>query len=450
MTQEVIAHSLEESSIDHEKLINEEYKIWKKNAPYLYDMIVTHALEWPSLTVEWLPDIERPPNKNVTIQRLILGTHTSDEESNYLKIVTVTLPSDVMRPDTRGTFDDEKAELGGYSGAECKINITNMIYHEGEVNRARYMPQNPCLIATRTISGPIYIFDYTKHPSNPSTNDERICRPDVTLEGHTKEGYGLEWNKKKKGYLISCADDAIVCLWDVSASSKENRKLSPLCTFSGHSASIEDVAWHHFNENVFGSVGDDRKLLFWDTRMHEKPTESVIGDDVHVVHNAEINCLAFCPNNEFILATGSADNTVALWDSRNLKTKIHSLETHTNEVLQLDWSPMHETIIASAGADRRLNVYDLSRIGMEQDAEDAEDGPPELLFVHGGHTSKITDFSWNPNEPWVICSTAENNILQVWQMASAIYQDQEETELESSDISSSEEQSQEKKRSKDH
>lgn len=39
-----------------EKVINEEYKIWKKNTPFLYDLIMTHALEWPSLTVQWLPD----------------------------------------------------------------------------------------------------------------------------------------------------------------------------------------------------------------------------------------------------------------------------------------------------------------------------------------------------------------------------------------------------------
>lgn len=45
--------------------------------------------------------------------------------------------------------------------------------------------------------------------------------------------------------------------------------------------------------------------------------------------------------------------------------------------------------------------------------EDAEDGPPELLFIHGGHTAKISDFSWNPNEPWVICSVSEDNIMQV-------------------------------------
>ena len=46
---------LENEQMD-EKLINEEYKIWKKNAPFLYDCIITTALEWPTLTTQWLPD----------------------------------------------------------------------------------------------------------------------------------------------------------------------------------------------------------------------------------------------------------------------------------------------------------------------------------------------------------------------------------------------------------
>lgn len=39
-----------------EKMINEEYKTWKKNAPFLYDMILSTALDWPTLTVQWFPD----------------------------------------------------------------------------------------------------------------------------------------------------------------------------------------------------------------------------------------------------------------------------------------------------------------------------------------------------------------------------------------------------------
>ena len=40
---------------EEEQIINEEYRIWKKNSPFLYDLLLCHVLEWPSLTVEWLP-----------------------------------------------------------------------------------------------------------------------------------------------------------------------------------------------------------------------------------------------------------------------------------------------------------------------------------------------------------------------------------------------------------
>ena len=39
-----------------EKISAENYKIWRKNVPYLYDIMVAHAFEWPSITVQWLPD----------------------------------------------------------------------------------------------------------------------------------------------------------------------------------------------------------------------------------------------------------------------------------------------------------------------------------------------------------------------------------------------------------
>ena len=45
----------------------------------------------------------------------------------------------------------------------------------------------------------------------------------------------------------------------------------------------------------------------------------------------------------------------------------------------MSWSPGNETILASSSGDRRIHVWDLSRIGEEQNPEDAEDGAPELL-----------------------------------------------------------------------
>ena len=58
---------------NEEKMINEEYKIWKKNSPFLYDTVMTHSLEWPSLTVQWLPEIIKQPDREVNIHKLLLG-----------------------------------------------------------------------------------------------------------------------------------------------------------------------------------------------------------------------------------------------------------------------------------------------------------------------------------------------------------------------------------------
>ncbi|TVU18586.1 hypothetical protein EJB05_34693, partial [Eragrostis curvula] len=99
------------------------------------------------------------------------------------------------------------------------------------------------------------------------------------------------------------------------------------------------------------------------------------------------------------------------------------------EVVQVGWSPKNETILASSCLGRRLMVWDLSRIGQEQTLEDAEDGPPELLFIHGGHTSEICDFSSNQCEDWVVASVAGDNILQIWQMAENIYHDEDDLSI---------------------
>ena len=40
--------------------------------------------------------------------------------------------------------------------------------------------------------------------------------------------------------------------------------------------------------------------------------------------------------------------------------------------------------------------------------------------MHGGHTNRISDFSWNLSDPWVTASAAEDNLVQVWKPASAI------------------------------
>ena len=73
----------------------------------------------------------------------------------------------------------------GLAAGENRLDIETKILHDGEINKARFMPQKYNVIATKTISGEVHIFDYTQHPTKPE--NEQI-KPQLRLLGHTKEG----------------------------------------------------------------------------------------------------------------------------------------------------------------------------------------------------------------------------------------------------------------------
>lgn len=65
---------------------------------------------------------------------------------------------------------------------------------------------------------------------------------------------------------------------------------------------------------------------------------------------------------------------------------------------------------------------------MEQLPEDVEDGPPELVYTHGGHNACVSDVSWNPETstmPWMIASVSEDNLLQIWQPSKKAFESEE-------------------------
>jgi len=402
-----VEDSISEDEDHHEnRIINEEYKRWKKNTPFLYDLVVAKALDWPSLTVEWFPHVHRTEGA-YSVQGLLMGTHTSnddDDEQNYLLVAECHLPI-------------EDTALTGNGGPPAKVEIKQKINHPGEVNRARLVPQMPWVIATKSTSADVLIFNTKNHPATPQDNS---VKNELFLKGHTSRlgnSYGMSWNLIKEGYLLSAAEDQTICLWDIEGGTPLGQNLKAMTTFRAHTHVVEDVAWHPMHETFFASVGDDKLAIIWDSRdLPNKPVVQI------QAHNDAVNCISFNPFDEVYCLTGSSDKTVALWDLRNLKTKLHSFEGHSADINQVQWSPHYSTVFASSSADRRVNIWDLKRIGATQTDEEKEDGCPELLFVHGGHTARVSDVCWSPNDPYVLASVAEDNILHVWKMAQPIYE----------------------------
>ena len=111
-----------------------------------------------------------------------------------------------------------------------------------------------------------------------------------------------------------------------------------------------------------------------------------------------LGILPFVSCSEFILATGSADKDCwpcGIWEIWNLSC------------IPFNKIRMKYSRVSDCPTVRGLQWYWLQTqcLGFKSNwrgtLEDAEDSPLEL--IHGGHTVKIADFSWNPNEPLVIC-----------------------------------------------
>ena len=145
----------------------------------------------------------------------MLGTHTASGNQNYLEIAQIQLPNSIAAESK--DYDEEREEIGGYGGAgskkapavEAKFTIIQKIDHKGEVNKARYQPQNANIIATMCTDGRVMVWDRSKHSSVPTG----VVSPELELLGHQDEGFGLSWSPHKAGHLVTGSQDMTVKLW---------------------------------------------------------------------------------------------------------------------------------------------------------------------------------------------------------------------------------------------
>lgn len=241
------------------------------------------------------------------------------------------------------------------------------------------MPQNPHIIASWSVDHGVLIWDRTHHTLKPR-EDTSNCDPDITCEGHDKEGFGLSWSPHEKGILASASEDGTVKTWNVEGQGRNAKTIQCLQTWSHHTSVVNDVQHHPLHHSWIATASDDLSWAIIDPRQDERNRPA---HQKHDAHTDAINAIACHPKWGYTVATGSADKTVAIWDLRCLDKKVHTIESHQDAVIQLQWHPHDPAILTSGSYDRRICIYDLSRTGEEQTDEEAEEGAPELYVdVH--------------------------------------------------------------------
>lgn len=391
-----------------EKLINEEYKIWKKTSPLLYDLLYTYACDSPPLTAKWMNNYEvdkTSENEEFINANILMGTNAK-EGQNHVKLVSVSLP-----PTLSQSYKNESSvKIPNSLLKSRQLKIVREWNHPGEVNKLQ-INQSNTLFVTHTNTGDILLYDIKDKESKTHKS---------TLKFHTKEGFGLEWNpnSSKENQLVSCSEDCKIALWDINNGSM-SKEIKPLQVIGSHESIVNDVSWNASIDSIFASVSDDSSYQIHDLRLPSGPIIHII--DAHNDPDSEsnlnypINSVDFNKTVPSVFATGGSDNSIQIWDLRNPSIPVRRLIGHKAPVVGLKF---HENYLLSSSTDHRAMIWDLNKLDAgEPDKRRADSVDPCLSFMHGGHTGKVTDADWHPTLSNLVVTGGEDGLLEVWKPA---------------------------------
>mmetsp|Transcript_107207 Transcript_107207/g.298619 ORF Transcript_107207/g.298619 Transcript_107207/m.298619 type:complete len:329 (-) Transcript_107207:95-1081(-) len=195
---------------------------------------------------------------------------------------------------------------------------------------------NEHVIATAQGDGTLKLFDWTQ-PAGPI----------MSLEEHTAEVYGVDFNLNSKHLLSSAAWDHTVKVWDV---------VQGVCvrTFLAHQQIAYAAIWSPARPMCLASVAGDAMLHIQDLAAGDAPVQSI------QAHQHEILTVDWNKYNEFMLVTGSVDKTLRVFDLRNLTGPLQVLHGHQLAVRRVKTHPHHDSQLVSAAYDMSVNVWDLN------------------------------------------------------------------------------------------
>lgn len=421
----------------------EQYDKWKQLTPLLYDWFTNHNLTWPSLSCRWGRVKEEQKWKRK--QLLYLSEQTTGNAKNTLTIMT----ADVVKPRVAA---GEVIRQFNESNKSPYIKRQQTIFHPGEVNKIREVPDYESIIVTHTDAPELYVWSLERQPDRAQdrgSSKQNDSVADMVLTGHTDIAEFAEGISNAAPLVASGGRDTNVLIWNLGdhvtslsavggmpTSAFPQTKLNPQTTLKGHESTIEDVVFKPGSKEQLASVGDDQCLLLWDTRSGTAPATRIA--QAHGQH--DLHTVDWCGLRDYMIATGAADGTIKVWDSRQLGSgsapALHTFAVHTEAVMRVEWCQHRAGGLASSGEDRLVHIWDLD---LKRDVEGAPEAkrargtlPKELMLTHAGHRAPVVDFQWNPHDPWTLMSVSDESqmegggTLQLWRISDLIHRPEEE------------------------
>jgi WD40 repeat protein len=261
----------------------------------------------------------------------------------------------------------------------------------------------------------------------------------LMLKGHTGRINDIAFSPNGQR-LVSGSSDSTVRLWNISPDQGLNQP------FYGSKVGARSVVFSS-KDNLLASGGSDGQILQWDLSQPEKPVQKTLDNKAGVLslsfspdakvlasgsddqkirlwdvsngeliseltgHSGPVWSVVFSPVCELAsnksdsckLASGSADGTIRFWDPSSGKMIGEPLAGHTNQVLELAFSP-DGSILASGSTDTTIILWDSNKRA------------PLLRRPLVGHTGGVDSLAFSPDGK-VLASGSEDNNIWLWEVS---------------------------------
>lgn len=229
--------------------------------------------------------------------------------------------------------------IGGPGGQA--VPVADWLTKDGIYDCA-WSEANEHVIATGQGDGTVKLFDWSQ-PQGPI----------MSLEEHTAEVYGVDWNLNTKQLVSSASWDHTVKVWDIM----QGRCVR---TFRAHQQIAYAAIWAPARPACLATVAGDAMLHIHDLAVGEAPVQSI------QAHQHEILTVDWNKYNDYMVVTGSVDKQLRTFDLRNLTGPVQVFHGHQLAVRRVKAHPHCDSQFVSASYDMSVNVWDVNMGQMVQ------------------------------------------------------------------------------------
>jgi peroxin-7 len=205
--------------------------------------------------------------------------------------------------------------------------------------------------------------------------------------------FDVSFSELLSNQIATASGDGSIKLFDTTLTD------FPIQQWREHTREVFSLTWNLVNKSIFASSSWDGTVKVWNPIASQSIRTLPIGSCTYAV--------AFQPSDPTTLSAVSSDGFLRIFDLRAPDAEIAKSRVSQGEVLTQDWNKYRPTILATAGVDRAIRIWDLKMPGKPVVGD---------LF---GHEFAVRRIAWSPHWQDVLLSASYDMTVKVWSDGSA-------------------------------